>query len=106
MRGYQGSSNLLVRYINQGRLEGSRPHLSPRRPARILLTRPDRLAGGDMVGAGVGYARRPAPLRRSGWGKQLRFRPSAIAGYLIERAQAENTPEAAPISAAQRGVHP
>jgi hypothetical protein len=25
-RGYQGSSNLLVRYINQGRLDGDRPH--------------------------------------------------------------------------------
>jgi transposase len=47
-RGYQGSSNLLVRYINQGRLEGSRPHLSPRRAARILLTRPDRLTGGQQ----------------------------------------------------------
>jgi hypothetical protein len=46
-RGYQGSSNLLVRYINQGRLEGGRPHLSPRRAARILLTRPDRLTGGQ-----------------------------------------------------------
>jgi transposase len=46
-RGYQGSSNLLVRYVNQGRLEGSRPHLSPRRAARILLTRPDRLTGGE-----------------------------------------------------------
>ena len=46
-RGYQGSSNLLVRYINQGRLDGDRPHLSPRRAARILLTRPDRLTGGQ-----------------------------------------------------------
>jgi transposase len=45
--GYQGSSNLLVRYINQGRTEGDRPHLSPRRAARILLTRPDRLTGGQ-----------------------------------------------------------
>jgi hypothetical protein len=33
-RGYQGSSNLLVRYINQGRLDSDRPHLSPRRAAR------------------------------------------------------------------------
>jgi hypothetical protein len=41
--GYQGSSNLLVRYVNQGRLDGDRPHLSPRRAARTLLTRPDRL---------------------------------------------------------------
>jgi transposase len=45
--GYQGSSNLLVRYINQGRAEGDRPHLSPRRATRILLTRPDRLTGGQ-----------------------------------------------------------
>ncbi len=46
-RGYQGSSNLLVRYINQGRLDSDRPHLSHRRAARILLTRPDRLTGGQ-----------------------------------------------------------
>ena len=47
-RGYPGSSNLLVRYINQGRLDGSQPHLSPRQAARLLLTRPDRLAGGQQ----------------------------------------------------------
>jgi transposase len=47
-RGYQGSSNLLVRYINQGRLDGDRPHLSPRRATRILLTRPDRLTPGQQ----------------------------------------------------------
>jgi hypothetical protein len=47
-RGYQGSSNLLVRYINQGRLDGSQPHLSPRQATRLLLTRPDRLAGGQQ----------------------------------------------------------
>ena len=46
-RGYQGSSNLLVRYINQGRAEGDRPHLSPRRGARILLTRPANLTPGQ-----------------------------------------------------------
>jgi transposase len=46
-RGFQGSSNLLVRYINQGRLDADRPHLSPRRAARLLLTRSDRLAGGQ-----------------------------------------------------------
>jgi hypothetical protein len=39
-RGYQGSSNLLVRYPSQGRAEADRPHLSPRLAARILLTRP------------------------------------------------------------------
>jgi transposase len=47
-RGYQGSSNLLVRYLNQGRADGDRPHLSPRRAARLLLTRPDRLSGGQQ----------------------------------------------------------
>ena len=46
--GYQGSSNLLVRYINQGRLEGDRPHLSPRQAARILLTRPDGLTASQQ----------------------------------------------------------
>ena len=46
--GYQGSSNLLVRYVNQGRLDSDRPHLSPRRAARILLTRPDRLTAGQQ----------------------------------------------------------
>jgi transposase len=47
-RGYQGSSNLLVRYINQGRLDGDRPHLSPRRATGLLLTRPGRLTGGQQ----------------------------------------------------------
>jgi zinc-finger of transposase IS204/IS1001/IS1096/IS1165/Transposase len=45
--GCQGSSNLLARYINQGRVEGDRPHLSLRQAARILLTRPDRLTAGQ-----------------------------------------------------------
>jgi transposase len=45
--GYQGSSNLLVRYITQGRVEADRPHLSPRRAARLLLTRPDSLTPGQ-----------------------------------------------------------
>ena len=44
---YQGSSNLLVRYINQGRLDGDRPYLSPGQATRILLTRPARLTGGQ-----------------------------------------------------------
>lgn len=47
-RGYQGSLSLLVRYINQGRLDGGRPHLSPRRATRLLLTRPDRLTGSQQ----------------------------------------------------------
>jgi transposase len=32
-----------VRYLNQGRHLDERPHLSPRRAARLLLTRPENL---------------------------------------------------------------
>ncbi|GAB4054923.1 ISL3-like element IS466 family transposase [Catellatospora paridis] len=42
-QGYQGSVNLLYRYITQGRVEGDRPSISPRRLARLMLTRPDNL---------------------------------------------------------------
>jgi transposase len=42
--GYPGSMNLLYRYITQGRVEADRPHLSPRRVTRLLLTRPDALS--------------------------------------------------------------
>jgi transposase len=41
--GYQGSLNLLYRYITQGRAEGDRPPTSPRRFASLLLTRPENL---------------------------------------------------------------
>ncbi len=41
--GYQGSANLLTRYLNQGRAEDKQQHLSPRRAARLLLTRPANL---------------------------------------------------------------
>ncbi|MGH3448113.1 MAG: ISL3 family transposase, partial [Nocardioidaceae bacterium] len=41
--GYQGSANLLTRYLNQGRAEDKQQHLSPRRAARLLLSRPDSL---------------------------------------------------------------
>ena len=43
--GYQGSLNLLYRYITQGRAEGDRPPVSPRRFARLMLTRPENLTG-------------------------------------------------------------
>ncbi|OHV45345.1 ISL3 family transposase [Pseudofrankia sp. BMG5.36] len=42
-QGYTGSHNLLVRYLNQGRLDGDRPAISPRSLTRLLLTRPDAL---------------------------------------------------------------
>lgn len=41
--GCQGSRTLLVQYVSQGRAEADQPHLSPRRAARILLTRPPSL---------------------------------------------------------------
>jgi len=41
--------NLLYRYITQGRAEADRPHLSPRRVARMLLARPDALTGSQQV---------------------------------------------------------
>jgi hypothetical protein len=47
-QGYPGSMNLLYRYITQGRMEADRPHLSPRRVARMLLTRPDALSGSQQ----------------------------------------------------------
>lgn len=45
--GHTGSLNLLYRYITQGRAEGDRPVITPRRPARLLLTHPDRLRDSD-----------------------------------------------------------
>lgn len=47
-RGYQGSSNLLVRYLNQGRADHARPLLSPRRVSGIMLTRPETLRPDDV----------------------------------------------------------
>ena len=41
--GYTGCLNLLHKYINQGRADADRTHISPRRLARMLLTRPDHL---------------------------------------------------------------
>ncbi|OLF13472.1 ISL3 family transposase [Actinophytocola xanthii] len=41
--GYTGSHNLLVRYLNQGRHLDDHPHISPRRAAGMLLTRPANL---------------------------------------------------------------
>ncbi|MBS2966855.1 transposase [Actinocrinis puniceicyclus] len=41
--GYNGSANLLARYITQGRVESDHSALSPRRAAALLLTNPDHL---------------------------------------------------------------
>jgi hypothetical protein len=51
-RGYPGSSNLLVRYINQGRLGTERPHIAPRKATQILLTNPENLPGDQRETAG------------------------------------------------------
>ncbi|WP_456112200.1 ISL3 family transposase [Streptomyces specialis] len=52
-RGYTGSANLLVRYLNQGRAEGDRPVTTPRRLARHLLTRPEHLWTKDTALLGL-----------------------------------------------------
>lgn len=41
--GYEGCLNLLHKYINQGRADADRSHISARRLTRMLLTRPDNL---------------------------------------------------------------
>jgi hypothetical protein len=41
--GYPGSSNLLVRYLNQGRADAPRSHLPPRKAVQLLLSKPDNL---------------------------------------------------------------
>jgi transposase len=48
-QGYSGSMNLLYRYITQGRVESDRPHLSPKRVARLLLTRPAALSSSQQA---------------------------------------------------------
>ena len=49
---YPGSSNLLVRYINQGRLDTEHPHIAPRKATQILLTNPENLPGDQRETAG------------------------------------------------------
>jgi transposase len=48
-QGYPGSMNLLYRNITQGRVEADRPHLSPRRVTRLMLTRPDALSDSQQA---------------------------------------------------------
>jgi transposase len=57
--GYTGSANLLVRYLNQGRAEGDRPVITPRRLTRLLLTHPDHLRTKDTELLGLLTAARP-----------------------------------------------
>ncbi len=41
--GFTGCLNLLHKYINQGRADADRSHISPRRLGQMILTRPDNL---------------------------------------------------------------
>ena len=50
--GYPGSSNLLVRYPSQGRADAARSHLSPRKAAQLLLSKPGNLTDGQRETAG------------------------------------------------------
>jgi transposase len=50
--GYPGSSNLLVRYLNQGRADAPRSHLSPRKAAQLLLSKPENLNDAQRETAG------------------------------------------------------
>jgi transposase len=50
--GYPGSSNLLVRYLNQGRADAARSHLSPRKAAQLLLSKPGNLNDAQRETAG------------------------------------------------------
>ena len=84
--GYTGSMNLLYRYITQGRVEADRPHLSPRRATRLLLTRPDALSDsqrallGELAAACpemstlAGLVRSFAAMLRPGPGNETRLR--------------------------------
>lgn len=47
--GYTGSTNLLIRYLTQGRAEGDRPVTTSQRFARLLLTRPESLRDKDTA---------------------------------------------------------
>jgi hypothetical protein len=78
--GYQGSSNLLVRYITQGRVESDRPHLSSRRVARRLLTRPAALS--DAQQALLSKLTTACPETTSLAGLIQSFAAALLRGYL------------------------
>ena len=65
--GYPGSRTLLVQYIAQGLAEADRPHLSPRRAARLLLTRPDVLTPGQQKVLTVLTATCPEMTAAAAW---------------------------------------
>jgi hypothetical protein len=70
-RGCPGSSDLLVRYLNQGRADAERPHIAPRKVTQILLTNPGNLTWvphGHRCRSRSCFAARP-PRRSSSCGQ-------------------------------------
>jgi hypothetical protein len=78
-QGYPGSMNLLYRYITQGRVEADRPHLSPRRVTRLLLTWP---------GLSVGLVMTRPSLRRDASASRTASRPTP---KVCERAASDGS---------------
>ena len=93
--GYQGSSNLLVRYITQGRVESDRPHLSSRRVARLLLTRPAALSDAQQALLGTLTAACPEMTSLAGLIRSF----AALLKPIRKRREA---PENGPCRAGQR----
>jgi hypothetical protein len=64
--------NLLYRYITQGRVEADRPHLSPWRVARMLLTRPGTPSASQQALLGKLTRRLPGDDQPGRPGQRLR----------------------------------
>lgn len=79
--GYTDSQNLFYRYITQGRVESARSHLSPRRAARLLVTKPENLSEKDQQLAGNPIATRPEMTALTG-----AFAPTPATGAAQRRA--------------------
>ena len=90
--------NLLYRYITQGRVEADRPHLSPRRVTRLLLTRPGVLSDsqqellGGLTAACPEMTSLAAPHRLLRRPAQARPRNEARLGNWAETARASDLP--------------
>jgi len=90
--GYWGSSNFLVRNVNQGRPAGTQPHLPARQDTRLLDTRPDRVTGGQAETLAGGRRSRPGAERRAAE-RELHARLVRIALAEVQR-RAASTPVA------------
>ncbi|MEU2777485.1 hypothetical protein ABZ646_32480 [Streptomyces sp. NPDC007162] len=84
--GFAGCLNLLHKYLNQGRADADRSHISPRRLARKILTRPDNLKTDTTVAEVVVYeADQIEPCTRTGWSVMVTriTAPADVARYQI-----------------------